>query len=138
MQLRSLTLAITLTACVAHTAGPSVSVAKSVQLNKTGEVVDISAALVPDHVTIVDFWAESCGACTVVAGKVEAQIANEPRIVVRKVDVGDGFTAVAKANDISALPHYNVYDRRRRLRYILIANDCLRAPQLARELLAEE
>jgi thiol-disulfide isomerase/thioredoxin len=130
-------LAFALAGCGAHPTKPSAPIEKSLQLNATGALVDVGAALVADHVTIVDFWSESCGACKVVGGKVEAEIANEPRIVIRKVDVGDGFTPIAKAYEINALPHYNVYDRLRRLRYVLIANDCLRAPQLARELLAE-
>ena len=41
-------------------------------------------------------------------------------MIVRKVDVGDGFTPIAKAYDIGALPHWNVYDKRGRLRYNLI------------------
>ena len=48
-----------------------------------------------------------------------------------------GFTEVAHAYDISGLPHYNVYDTKRRLRFILVGTDCLRAPDLAKQLLAE-
>jgi thiol-disulfide isomerase/thioredoxin len=89
------------------------------------------------YVTVVDFWAEWCGACTIMAGMLAVQIANEPRVIVRKVDVGEGSTAVARAYDISALPHFDIYDRKRRLRYVLVGNDCTRAPELARQLLAE-
>lgn len=110
---------------------------KSVQLNATGAMVDVKGALVPGYVTVVDFWSESCGACTTVAGMLAVRIANEPRIVVRKIDVGDGFTEVAHAYDIGALPHFQIYDRERRLRYVLVGGDCLRAPDLARKLLAE-
>ena len=110
---------------------------KSVQLNQTGAAVDLEGALVPGYVTVVDFWSESCGACTTLAGMLAVQIANEPRIVVRKIDVGDGFTPVAKQYDIGALPHFQIYDRQRRLRYVLVGGDCLRAPDLARKLLGE-
>jgi hypothetical protein len=110
---------------------------KEAQLNATGAMVDVKAALVPGYVTIVDFWSESCAACTEVAAKVDVGIANQPKVIVRKIDVGDGFTAVAHAYDINALPHYNVYDPKQRLRYVLVGSDCLRAPDLARELLAE-
>ena len=47
---------------------PVAPAVKSVQLNATGVVVDVQAALVADHITIVDFWSESCGACIVVDG----------------------------------------------------------------------
>jgi hypothetical protein len=111
--------------------------AKSVQLNAPGEVIDLSPVLVPGYVTVVDFWSASCGACTVVGGMLAVQTAHDDGVVIRKVDVGDGETPVAKAYEIGALPHYNVYDKRRRLRYVLVGNDCLKAPELARQLVAE-
>ena len=128
-------LVLVFAACGA-TAAPPVA-PKSVEINHAGAMVDITAALVPGSVTVVDFWSESCGACTTVAGMLAVQTANEPRVVVRKVDVGDGFSPVAKAYDISALPHFKIYDRKKRLRYVLVGGDCLRASDLARQLLAE-
>jgi len=111
--------------------------AKSVQLNAPGEVIDLPSALVAGYVTVVDFWSASCGACTVVGGMLAVQTAHDEAVVIRKVDVGDGFTPVAKAYEIGALPHYNIYDKRRRLRHVLVGNDCLKAPELARQLVAE-
>jgi thiol-disulfide isomerase/thioredoxin len=110
---------------------------KETQLNQPGALVKVEDSTVPGYVTIVDFWSESCGACVEVHARVVAGIADQPKAILRKVDVGDGFTAVAHAYDIEALPHYNVYDTRRRLRFILVGNDCLRAPELAKQLLAE-
>jgi hypothetical protein len=131
-----LVVALAVAACGAPVAeGPPP--AKELQVNATGEAVELARVVVPNYVTIVDFWSQSCGACTIVGGKVSAAIASQPRVVMRKVDVGDGFTPAAKAYDIEALPHFNVYDRKQRLRYILVGNDCLRAPDLARQLLAE-
>ena len=136
--IRAVVAAAVLAAC-GHPApaprGPSP--AKSVQLNAPGEVIDLTPALVPGYVTVVDFWSASCGACTVVGGMLAVQTAHDDGVVIRKVDVGDGFTPVAKAYEIGALPHYNVYDKRRRLRYVLVGNDCLKAPELARQLVAE-
>jgi len=132
-----LLFAVAVAACAGAAAeGPPP--AKELQVNHTGEAVELTRVLVPDYVTIVDFWSESCGACVIVGNKVSAGIATQPHVVLRKVDVGDGFTPAAKAYEIEALPHYNVYDRKRRLRYILVGNDCLRAPDLARQLLAED
>ena len=129
-------LLLALAACGATATPPPVA-PKSLELNREGAMVDVAAALVPGSVTVVDFWSESCGACIVVAGMLAVQTANEPRVVVRKVDVGDGFTPVAKAYDIGALPHFKIYDRRKRLRYVLVGGDCMRAPELARQLLGE-
>ncbi|MBS1121123.1 MAG: Thioredoxin domain protein [Deltaproteobacteria bacterium] len=116
---------------------PIAAPAKSMQLNEPGANVLVDAHLVPGYVTVVDFWSEHCGACIVVGGMLAVQVAAEPRILIRKVDVGDGFTPVAEAYKISALPHYRVYDKARRLRYDLVGNDCLKAPDIARQLLAE-
>ena len=124
-----------LAACAHVEAPPPV---KSLQLNAPGAMVDVAAATVPGYITVVDFWSESCGACVIVGGMLAVQIANEPRVIVRKVDVGDGLGEVARAYQISALPHFDIYDKHRRLRYVLVANDCLRAPELARALLAEK
>ncbi|HWO18264.1 MAG TPA: thioredoxin family protein [Kofleriaceae bacterium] len=117
--------------------GPVAPPPRTVQLNAPGAAVDIEAHVVSGYVTVVDFWAEYCGACTVVAGMLAVQIASEPRILVRKVDVGDGATPVARAYQIGALPHFRIYDKHRRLRYLLVGNDTLTAADLAKELLAE-
>lgn len=123
---------------VAAACGASAPIpAKSLQLNRAGADVDVAAATVPGYVTVVDFWSESCGACTIVGGMLAVQVAGDPRVVVRKVDVGDGVTPVAHAYAIGALPHFNVYDRARRLRYVLVGNDCLKAPELAKQLAIE-
>jgi hypothetical protein len=131
-----LVLALLLSACGAAKP-PALPPEKSQQLNAPGAPVRVEDALVPGYVTIVDFWSTSCEACTIVTGMIAVQIAKQPEVIVRKVDVGDGFTAVAKAYDIGTLPHVNVYDRKQRLRYRLIGPEALRAPALARELLAE-
>lgn len=116
---------------------PRQPVEKSVQVNAPGERVDPARLAPAGYVTVVDFWSETCGACTVVGGMLAVQVAKEPDVVIRKIDVGDGFTPVAKQYDIGALPHYNVYDKRQKLRYVLVGNDCLKAPEIAKQLAAE-
>jgi thiol-disulfide isomerase/thioredoxin len=110
---------------------------KMEQINKPGAVVDIEAGLVNGYVTVVDFWSESCGACHIVGAKLVEGVANEPKILIRKVDVGDALTPVAEHYDIGGLPHYRVYDKKKQMRYLLVGNDCLKAPELAKQLLAE-
>jgi thiol-disulfide isomerase/thioredoxin len=111
--------------------------AKSLQVNATAAMVDVDTQTVPGYVTVIDFWSESCGACEVVGGMLAIQVANQPMVVIRKVDVGDADNELAHAYKIGALPHYNVYDKQRRLRYVLVGNDCLQAPKIARDLAAE-
>jgi hypothetical protein len=68
---------------------------------------------------------------------IAVKIAKEDRVVVRKIDVGDGFTPIAAQYAVTVMPRWDVYDTHQRLRYRLIGPECLRAPQLATELLAE-
>ena len=110
---------------------------KTVQLNAPGEPVDVAAVLPAGYVTVVDFWSESCEACATIGGLLTAGVAHEPRVVVRKIDVGDGFTPVARAYKIEALPHYLIYDKRKQLRYDLVGPDCVQASTIARQLAAE-
>jgi thiol-disulfide isomerase/thioredoxin len=110
---------------------------KIVQLNAPGAAVDVAAALPAGFVTVVDFWSQSCEACGPLGQRLETGVADEPRVVIRKVDVGDGDTPVAAAYQIAALPHFFIYDKQKRLRYDLIGPDCLAAARYARELAAE-
>jgi thiol-disulfide isomerase/thioredoxin len=131
--------ALGLAAC-AHAAVPPAAPAapdKSVQLNAPGEPVDVAAVLPAGYVTVVDFWSESCHACIELGGLLAVGVAQAPRVVIRKIDVGDGFTPVARAYQIDALPHYLIYDKKRRLRYDLVGGDCVDASRLARQLAAE-
>lgn len=111
--------------------------AKLVQLNAPGAPVDVVAALPAGYVTVVDFWSRTCEACATLGGMLEAGVADEPRVVIRKVDVGDGDTPVAEAYSIAALPHFFIYDKLRRLRYDLVGPDCTQAATYARRLAAE-
>lgn len=131
--MRALVALAVLAAC----AGTQPAPAKTAELNRGGVAVRVEDALVAGYVVLAEFWSESCAACTVVEGKIAEQIASEPRVIVRKVDVGDGFTPAAKAYDVVTLPHVDVYDTKRRLRYRLIGPHAMRAPELARELLQE-
>jgi hypothetical protein len=68
---------------------------------------------------------------------LETGVADEPRVLIRKIDVGDGLTPVARANNIAALPHFFIYDKRKQLRYDLLGGDCEQASKYARQLAAE-
>jgi thiol-disulfide isomerase/thioredoxin len=111
--------------------------AKTVQLNAPGAPVDVAAALPAGYVTVVDFWSESCEACGPLGKLLDDGVAAEPRVVVRKIDVGDGDTPVAQAYKIAALPHFFIYDKLKRLRYDLVGPDCTQAAKYARQLAAE-
>ena len=131
--------AVLVLAACSHAATPAAppAPAKSVQLNAPGEPVDVAQVLPAGYVTVVDFWSESCHACVMIGGMLAVGVAKDPRVVIRKIDVGDGFTPVARAYHIEALPHYQIYDKRQRLRYDLVGSDCVEASAIARQLAAE-
>ena len=110
---------------------------KIVQLNAPGAAVDVAGALPAGYVTVVDFWSPSCEACGPLGQRLETGVADEPHVVIRKVDVGDGDTPVAAAYHIAALPHFFIYDKQKRLRYDLVGPDCFDAARYARQLAAE-
>lgn len=110
---------------------------KTVQLNAPGAAVDVLAALPAGYVTVVDFWSVTCEPCIVQGEKLAAGVAEEPRVLIRKVDVGDGDTPVAAAYKIAVLPHFFIYDKHKKLRYDLLGPDCSEAARYAKQLAAE-
>jgi thiol-disulfide isomerase/thioredoxin len=92
------------------------------------------AIAVDGAITIVDFRADWCKACVRLEQMMAADLAGDRDIVVRKVDVGDGQTPIARAYDIHGLPHVNIYDRAGRLRYVLVGDDTIRTVEVARSL----
>ena len=99
--------------------------------------MDVLAALPAGYVTVVDFWSVSCEACIVQGERLASGVAGEPRVLIRKVDVGDGDTPVAAAYKIAVLPHFFIYDKQKRLRYDLLGPDCSEATKYAKQLAGE-
>ena len=134
-------LLLALTLCACHAPTPAAPLPpppeKTLQLNAPGEPVDVPAVLPAGYVSVVDFWSETCEACVIYGGMLAVGVAKDPRIVVRKIDVGDGFTPVAQTHQISALPRFFIYDKQKRLRYDLVGPDCVEAAKLAKQLAAE-
>ena len=110
--------------------GPKIQV-----INEPGELIDIADFMPAGHVTVIDFYADWCGACKIAEEKLVAGIEQEPRIVVRKVNIDDDTSPVAKHYDVGALPHLRVYDRHGQLAYVLVGNDAMTAAEKAFEVL---
>jgi thioredoxin 1 len=123
-------LGLVLAAC----AGAAHAPARELQLAPAGVMVDVEAATVEDHVTIVDFWATWCAACHRLDAALRAALVDQPGVVIRRVDIGEPDSEVARAYQIGALPHLRLYDRSRRLRYVLVGADTDDAAALAIEL----
>jgi thioredoxin 1 len=111
------------------------SVAKVEVVNQPGQSVTLEDILVPGAVTVVDFYADWCGACKIMEEKLVEATADEPRIVVRKINIDDTETDVARQFEIGALPHMRLYGPDGKLAHVLIGNQALQAAALSRELL---
>lgn len=83
--------------------------------DEKGNPVDHSALTVPGKVTVVDFYATWCGPCRRLAPVLEAMIANDPEVVLRKVDIGNWESPVVRRYNIPSVPNVRVFDRKGRL-----------------------
>lgn len=117
---------------------PSSPAQKVMIVNQPGMVVAMDDVLVPDCVTVVEFYADWCGACKVIEKKLMAVIDREPRIVLRKINIKDDTSPVAKAYDVGLLPHLRIFDSKGKLAYVLVGNNATKAGQLAIEVLARK
>jgi thiol-disulfide isomerase/thioredoxin len=75
------------------------------------QVVDVTKHLALGKVTIFQFYADWCGPCREVSPLLEQLAKNDPVIALRKIDIVNWQSAVAKQFDLHTIPHVNVYDR---------------------------
>ena len=80
-----------------------------------GAQVDINQHLALGNVTVMDFYADWCGPCRQLSPQLEQMAANDPEIAVRKIDIVNWKTAVARQFNIHSIPQVNIYDRSGRL-----------------------
>ena len=82
-------------------------------ISKAGAAVTLEEHLVPGKVTVFDFWAEWCLPCKEVDREMAAILAETDDVALRKIDVVDWETPVAKQylQRVSGLPYLLVYDR---------------------------
>jgi len=82
-----------------------------VEVISHGAQVDINQHLALGNVTVVDFYADWCGPCRQLSPSLEQMARSDPEIALRKVDIVNWRTAVARQFDIHSVPQVNVYNR---------------------------
>jgi thiol-disulfide isomerase/thioredoxin len=82
-----------------------------VEVISHGAQVDINKHLALGSVTVVDFYADWCGPCRELSSSLEEMVRTDPEIALRKVDIVNWKTAVARQFNVHSIPQANVYDR---------------------------
>ena len=80
-----------------------------------GAQVDINQHLALGNVTVVDFYADWCGPCKRLSPSLEQMMRTDPEIALRKIDIVNWNTAMARQFNVHSIPQVNVYDRSGRL-----------------------
>jgi thiol-disulfide isomerase/thioredoxin len=77
--------------------------------------VELSSLLVTGKITVIDFYADWCAPCRRLAPQLEALVAQDADVYLRKVDIVDWKKPVVKQYGIGSVPNVRVYDRSGRL-----------------------
>jgi thiol-disulfide isomerase/thioredoxin len=88
---------------------------QSIEVISHGQQIDVSKHLALGNVTIVDFYADWCGPCKMVDPTIKELAQSDPEIAVRKIDIVDWSSAVAKQYNVHTLPRVEVYGRKGQL-----------------------
>jgi thiol-disulfide isomerase/thioredoxin len=83
-----------------------------VEVISHGAQVDINKHLALGNVTIVDFYADWCGPCRQLSPSLEQMARTDPEIALRKIDIVNWKTPVARQFNLTSIPQVNVYNRR--------------------------
>ena len=86
-----------------------------VEVISHGAQVDINQHLALGNVTVVDFYADWCGPCRQLSPSLEQMARSDPEIALRKVDIVNWRTPVARQFNLHSIPQVNVYNRGGRL-----------------------
>jgi Thiol:disulfide interchange protein len=84
---------------------------QAVEVISHGASVDINKHLALGSVTLVDFYADWCGPCRAFSPSLDEMAATDPEIALRKIDIVNWKTAVARQFNVLSIPQVNVYNR---------------------------
>ena len=96
---------------------------QQVEVISHGAQVDIARHLALGNVTVVDFYADWCGPCKWLSPHLEEMARSDPEIALRKVDIVNWKTAVARQYHVGSIPQVNIYNRAGRLIGTVVGTD---------------
>ena len=76
---------------------------------------EYSGLIVPGKITVVDFYATWCGPCKRMAPLLDDMVRGKSDVTLRKVDIGDWGSSVAKKYNITSVPNVRVFDKQGRM-----------------------
>jgi thioredoxin 1 len=83
----------------------------AIEVISHGAQVDLTQHLARGSVTVLDFYADWCGPCRTLSPSLEQMTRSDPEIALRKIDIVNWRTAVARQFNIHSIPQVNIYDR---------------------------
>jgi thioredoxin 1 len=86
-------------------------VGQSIEVISHGAQVDIARHLALGNVTIVDFYADWCGPCRQISPVLEQMAQSDPEIALRKIDIVNWKTSVARQYNLHSIPQVQIYNR---------------------------
>jgi thiol-disulfide isomerase/thioredoxin len=89
--------------------------ARKFMLLSGGTKLDLKKVIAPGKITIVDFYAEWCGTCKQLGPQLEKLNKEDSDVVLRKVDIIDWNSQVAKQFELKGIPNVQIYDRNGKL-----------------------
>lgn len=93
-----------------------------VKVCETKEEFDEALAGAGDKAVLVDFYADWCGPCKMIAPKLEAMSKEFTNVVFLKVNVDDNGE-VAEENNISAMPTFLIFKNKEKVDELVGASE---------------
>jgi thiol-disulfide isomerase/thioredoxin len=87
----------------------------SVSPAAAGPSSQYSGLVSPGQITVVDFYATWCGPCKQIAPILDRLVGQQSGVVLRKVDIGNWDSGVAKKYNITSVPNIRVFDKKGRM-----------------------
>ncbi len=76
-----------------------------------GENVSLSSNAVKGGITIFDFYADWCGPCKSLSSKLEPYVKSTSGVYLKKINIKDWDSAVAKYYQVESIPSVWIYDQ---------------------------